>query len=382
MLLVSLILVLGASAGHAAWLVFNINWLYGSRHRGWWVTGLRHLHEFAIVAGPIVFLAWWGPFLVAGGSWFELPVALILYLCVCWFLGFGAFPYQTIKRLLRRPPVLQLSNHSAVIDIARAIGRKPFGSGKKGLVARMPFNQIFEVEFNEKTFTLPQLPAAWDGLSILHLSDLHLCGTPELVFYERLMDECAKQPADILALTGDIVDSNRHYGWIAPVLSRLKWNLSAFAILGNHDSYFDPAWVESELTALGIEPLGHRWTERTIRGEPLIVIGNEMPWLPPRPELKDCPKGGFRLCLSHSPDQLPWAKQCHIDLMLAGHNHGGQICFPIIGPILVPSQFSRRYDCGTFFESPTLLHVSRGLAGTYPLRYGCRPEVTRIVLRK
>jgi predicted MPP superfamily phosphohydrolase len=79
---------------------------------------------------------------------------------------------------------------------------------------------------------------------------------------------------------------------------------------------------------------------------------------------------------------MPWARRHQIDLMLAGHNHGGQIRLPLIGSILVPSRFSRRYDCGTFFEPPTLLHVSRGLGGQHPLRYNCRPEVTRITLRQ
>jgi predicted MPP superfamily phosphohydrolase len=55
--------------------------------------------------------------------------------------------------------------------------------------------------------------------------------------------------------------------------------------------------------------------------------------------------------------------------------------FPVIGSVFVPSRFSRRYDCGVFHEPPTLMHVSRGLAGREPMRYNCRPEVTRIVLR-
>jgi predicted MPP superfamily phosphohydrolase len=67
--------------------------------------------------------------------------------------------------------------------------------------------------------------------------------------------------------------------------------------------------------------------------------------------------------------------------MLAGHNHGGQIRLPVIGSIFVPSRYSRKYDCGTFHEPPTLLHVNRGLGGQQPLRYYCRPEVTRIMLR-
>ena len=49
--------------------------------------------------------------------------------------------------------------------------------------------------------------------------------------------------------------------------------------------------------------------------------------------------------------------------------------------MLVPSRYGRRYDCGVFAEGPTLLHVSRGLSGEHPLRYNCRPEVTKLVLR-
>ena len=67
--------------------------------------------------------------------------------------------------------------------------------------------------------------------------------------------------------------------------------------------------------------------------------------------------------------------------MLSGHNHGGQIRLPLLGSIFVPSRYGRRFDAGTFEEPPTVLHVSRGLAGQHPLRINCRPEVTRLVLR-
>ena len=64
-----------------------------------------------------------------------------------------------------------------------------------------------------------------------------------------------------------------------------------------------------------------------------------------------------------------------------GHNHGGQVRLPLLGSIFVPSRFGRKYDCGLFHEPPTLLHVSRGLAGQNPLRFRCHPEVTKIVLK-
>ncbi len=113
-----------------------------------------------------------------------------------------------------------------------------------------------------------------------------------------------------------------------------------------------------------------------MRGERLVIVGHEGPWLRPAPDLAGCPQEPFRLLLSHTPDNIAWARRHKVDLMLSGHVHGGQIRFPVLGSLLVPSRYGRRYDCGTFDERPTFLHVSRGLAGENPVRYGCRPEVT------
>ena len=117
-------------------------------------------------------------------------------------------------------------------------------------------------------------------------------------------------------------------------------------------------------------------------GYALVVLGNERPWGRSAADLGDLPAEGFRLGLSHTPDNIAWARQLNIDLLLAGHVHGGQIRFPFIGSVFVPSRYSRKYDCGTFDEPPTGMHVSRGLAGQHPLRYLCRPEVTFITLNK
>jgi predicted MPP superfamily phosphohydrolase len=88
-----------------------------------------------------------------------------------------------------------------------------------------------------------------------------------------------------------------------------------------------------------------------------------------------------RILLAHSPDQLSWARRNDIDLMLAGHTHGGQIRFPLIGPILAPSRYGVRYAAGTFYLPPVVMHVSRGISGLQPLRFNCPPELTKLVLR-
>jgi hypothetical protein len=85
--------------------------------------------------------------------------------------------------------------------------------------------------------------------------------------------------------------------------------------------------------------------------------------------------------LSHSPDLFHKAQRWGVNLMLSGHNHGGQIRFPLIGPVFMPSRYSRRFDRGFFRQNGTLLHVSEGVGGKHPVRYGCPPEVSRLVLR-
>src|SRR5262249_34894113 len=119
-----------------------------------------------------------------------------------------------------------------------------------------------------------------------------------------------------------------------------------------------------------------------VRADRLSVVGNEPAWFAPGPDLRDCRQGPFRLCLSHTPDNIAWARANAIDLMLAGHVHGGQVRLPLIGSDLAPSRYGRRYDCGAFDEPPTVMHVSRGLSGQEPLRYCLRPQVTKLVLER
>lgn len=66
--------------------------------------------------------------------------------------------------------------------------------------------------------------------------------------------------------------------------------------------------------------------------------------------------------------------------MLSGHNHGGQIRLPFIGPVFMPSRYSRRFDRGFFRRNGTLMYVNEGIGGKHPVRYGCPPEVSRLVL--
>jgi predicted MPP superfamily phosphohydrolase len=215
----------------------------------------------------------------------------------------------------------------------------------------------------------------------LHLTDLHFHGSPDRSYYRAILDRCAAWMPDIVAITGDVADSAIHHRWIVPLLGRLRWRIACFAILGNHDHRHDVAVIRRRMRRLGMKVPENSWMQVEVRGEPMVVIGHEGPWLAPAPDLSACPAGPFRLCLSHTPDNIRWAQRNGIDLVLAGHVHGGQIRFPLVGSMLVPSVHGRRYDCGTFAEGATIMHVSRGVSGEHPVRYNCLPEVTLITLR-
>ena len=382
MTLWSLTLLFAACLGHVVIMVFSMNWLYGCAFPKRVVKPLRRVFAILILSG-CAYLAWC--YYVFDFDWRNLlnegPALARVYVRLCWLAGLVLFPLATgYNRLIRNPAVL-LDNHTSIVNVAGELGFKPLGMGKRRRVAMLPFNQCFEVEFSERHLHLPQIPAAWDGLKILHLSDLHFCGTPDRLFYNHVMDRCVTWDPDIVALTGDIVDTDRHHRWIVPVLGKLRWKIAAFAILGNHDAWRDDVLVRRRLRKIGMRVLGEGWESLEVRGHSMVVVGHEGPWFPP-PDLGNAPVEGFRLCLSHTPDNIIWTVRNRFDLVLAGHVHGGQIRLPIFGSIFVPSRYSRRYDGGTFQEGATVMHVSRGLAGEVPLRYNCRPEVTLVVLRK
>src|SRR5262245_35784298 len=119
-----------------------------------------------------------------------------------------------------------------------------------------------------------------------------------------------------------------------------------------------------------------------INGVSVLLSGNELPWFGAAPVT---PHSALRspylkILLSHTPDQLPWARQNGFDLMLAGHNHGGQIRLPHLGALIAPSPFGFRSPGGLYLEPPTLLHVSRGLGGIHLIRVNCPPELALLVL--
>jgi predicted MPP superfamily phosphohydrolase len=114
-------------------------------------------------------------------------------------------------------------------------------------------------------------------------------------------------------------------------------------------------------------------------------VGIEAPWSRPREAWRHTFTGAsdrMTIVLSHTPDNAPAVVPFGSPLMLCGHTHGGQIRFPWIGSLIVPSVYGKRFDAGWFQLGSMALYVNRGI-GTYApaIRLDCRPEIARFVFR-
>lgn len=271
-----------------------------------------------------------------------------------------------------------------VLDAAERLPRPWYGTRRAAMWGRFPGNEVLQIELNEKTLTCSRMAPELDGLTIAHLSDLHFTGRIRREFFELAAEETTALGADLIAITGDVLDRAVCSDWFYPVFDRLRAPLGVYCILGNHDKQFgNVEIVRKHLVDCGVTTLGGRWVEVSMRGQRVLLAGNELPWLPAA-EVSLAPEPaehGLRLLLSHSPDQINWARRHAFDVMLAGHTHGGQIRLPLLGALLAPSRYGTRYACGTFNEPPTVMHVTRGLSALHCLRLRCRPEISKLTLR-
>ncbi|MDA0834131.1 MAG: metallophosphoesterase [Planctomycetota bacterium] len=380
------------AAGCSEWMVTLTNRIHGLPVRERSLKHVRHLLELGVIIVPwLVFLG-----LLIHSQ--ELMTALLseddprstwwvlnFTGLQGWITGFGLTGFMGLivsswRYHFCSVPATQVLHHRTTVDVSEKRGDVPIATGPYHWMTRFPFNEIFQVEVAEKHFHLRRLPHEWAGLSIVHLSDMHFIGTIEQGYFETVCELAQELQPDMFVFTGDLLDNPELTTWLPSTLGRLKAPLGCWYILGNHDWNLDVSPIRAAMNQLGWNDIAGRTQTIVYREKELLVGGTERPWMGDHPEFGDENPAPFRLLLSHTPDNLAWARQHRIDLMLAGHNHGGQVVLPLIGPVYSPSLHGVRYAGGVFDVAPTLLHVSRGLSGRYPLRWRCRPEVTKLVL--
>ncbi len=363
-------------AGQAEILVAIVNRSHSFPVRSHLLRHFRHVHDALLVLFPIALIGWVGlydPGVLRGGSWNQLcwPWTIVCLICAG---GFASLVRCAIRWQMRRPPTCRTNIESCITNIAERHEKDIMGSGPYPILARLPGNQILQLDNTEKTY-----PAAIVGqeLTILHLTDFHWTGIPGAEFYRSVIDVALEREYDLVCFTGDLIDDISLLEWFPETLGRLNARLGCFYILGNHDWVMGDSAVREMFDSYGWTNIAGQVV--SIPGTDLVVGGTETPWMGANPDFSATAANAKRILLSHGPDNLEWAKTNNVAVMLSGHNHGGQVVLPIIGPVYSPSWHGVKHSSGDFFDEPTLLHVCRGIGARHPLRLNCRPEIATLV---
>jgi hypothetical protein len=376
------IYALAAMGNLALWVGF-VNRVHGTAIPRWAVHALTLLAAIDLVVAPLTVLAFgWllGWRIVGRESWAGVPWSLMFYAALCAAVAPLVVIAWIAHRWRDRASGVLLDERSQRHDL-RAEAIEGVESPLMRRLLRCPLNEASQLTVTHKTLYLPRPPAQLDQLTIAHLSDLHYTGRVGKNFFAAVVDRVNELDADIIALTGDIVDRARYLAWMPDTIERLRARHGVYFVLGNHDLYVPTARLRGMLTAAGMIDLGARPAVVEVRGQSIALAGNEMPWTTPAPDVALLPAdAGLRIALSHAPDQIGWGRRHQFDLLLAGHNHGGQVRLPLLGAVACPSRYGARYASGVFYARPTVMHVSRGVSGEIPLRWNCPPEITLLTL--
>ena len=273
-------------------------------------------------------------------------------------------------------------------DLFPTIGQKPqsapSGSSENPIGGSLWSRITKEVMwFRHTTHTLHL--TNWPSMHIVHLTDVHI--RDEGLFLDRVISEVKGLHPDLIVLTGDLITK----GWTGRAIDRFLGALSTvpkIAILGNWEHWvvgslldwkhrlerFDIRLLVDEVHSLSVNG-----TEIQILGTDDHLAGNSNPaaLCGHLTELQERPP---TLCLTHSPAHFDALHAFPIDLILAGHAHGGQIRLPKLGALWVPKG-TKEYVAGWYTQSDSHLFVSRGMGWSVaPIRWRCPPEIAHIFI--
>ncbi|WP_005038327.1 metallophosphoesterase [Holophaga foetida] len=252
-----------------------------------------------------------------------------------------------------------------------------------------------EPEVRRKELFFPDLPPAFDGLRIAHLSDLHsgpLVRRDQLRLWRAMAE---REHPDLLLITGDLVDALPEE--VEPIIQAFRdfpASMGRFAILGNHDYFTDPRPLWAGMEGIGFTFLENRHQVLSRGADQLVIFGLQDPMarngrfrglrFGPGPMPQDTallmPRDGWRLALVHRPSNWNLALEAGARLTLSGHTHGGQInLVPGVSSAYIQGRFTR----GIYHEGPHQMNVSAGLGMVgLPVRLASPPEFSLLTLRR
>jgi predicted MPP superfamily phosphohydrolase len=266
-----------------------------------------------------------------------------------------------------------------------------FGALTGGAAALASYPLFIErslVQVNDYRVPVPRLPEAFEGFTIVQLTDLHYGPLVPYRQLERVVERANAIPRDLTVCTGDYVhehDRDNKIDGIWPLLGALRAPAGVFSVLGNHDHYAD-----TERSAYWLDRTGQNLRHRSIKiernGQSLWLAGAGDLWMDHvniDRLLEPVPKEDCRIVLAHNPDSADTIQGPGPDLVISGHTHGGQINIPLIGTPVLPVD-NKNYSFGLKRSKRNIpVFISRGIGwAIYPVRFNCFPEIAVLRLTR
>ncbi|MBC7797853.1 MAG: metallophosphoesterase [Pyrinomonadaceae bacterium] len=243
-----------------------------------------------------------------------------------------------------------------------------------------------------------------DNLKIVLISDVH--GGSNFVDEARIREVVKlanSQNADLIVLLGDYVSQKSNSADLKMSMATIADNLrgmnakhGVFAILGNHDNWYDEKIPRAEFERIGYKVLENEGIVITQNDANLILLGlpdalKVRGWKDysdnAKSALSKINASGDIIVLSHNPDIFPIINTANpisddFRLLLAGHTHGGQVNFPFFGALVVPSDYGQKYAKGHVVENGKHLFVTSGIGmSVFPVRFRVPPEISVVIVR-
>lgn len=242
-------------------------------------------------------------------------------------------------------------------------------------------------EITETEIWLRRLPVAFNGLRIVHLTDIHHSLFTPLEDIQRAVHLANLLRPDLVALTGDYVTLSPTYIWpMVRALGKLRPRLGVFAVLGNHDFQVGADEITQAFRAQHIRVLRNSHSALRARSAHLWIIGVDDLWWGAddlAAALRSVPARDPKILLCHNPLGIHQAAMHGIDLVLSGHTHGGQVRLPVVGSVYGRTKLGQRFVEGWNRLDGTQIYVSRGIGKVLlPVRLGCPPEIACLRLRR
>ncbi len=227
-------------------------------------------------------------------------------------------------------------------------------------------NQLFDLEVAQYDLYLPGWPKAFSGLSLVQVSDIHFGKYIHQDYLRMVLTEAKKLKPDIFAFTGDFISHPKDIAPMGGLMKGFKAPLGVYALLGNHDHWNGGPAMRKVLEKDGVRVLKNEVVYLKRKGKTLALLGVDDLWMGEQNEepLLEA-KGDAKILLAHQPDHFYLAKKLKANLQISGHCHGGQIRFPLLGPLIIPAIAGRKFAEGFVKEEGTTLFIHRGI-GCFP----------------